>query len=189
MSFVIPFGNRGNQCYNDITPHDMYSSLNCALSGAFLLGGGWCVVMWGRCPSSTVDMAQADSPLALLVFLRTLSLHLQICWQVVPGRKFFLSAQALGWSVPVVFLAIALSLTGVSFRFGESCHINSRNGVQTFWGPMLAMAAASIVTQSITFVSRPRPPISPCADPGTALATSAKSTSAACLRTSRRPPR
>lgn len=69
---------------------------------------------------------------------------------MVPGRKFFLSAQALGWSVPVVFLAIALSLTGVSFRFGESCHINSRNGIQTYWGPMLAVAAASIVTQSIT---------------------------------------
>ena len=72
---------------------------------------------------------------------------------MVPGRKFFLSAQALGWSVPVVFLAIALSLTGVSFRFGESCHINSRNGIQTYWGPMLAVAAASIVTQSITFAT------------------------------------
>lgn len=85
-------------------------------------------------------------------FLRTLSLHLQICWQVVPGRKFFLTSQGFGWSIPVIFLAIALSLTGVSFRFGESCHINSKNGVQTFWGPMLAMAAASIVTQTITSV-------------------------------------
>jgi hypothetical protein len=86
------------------------------------------------------------------VFLRTLSLHLQICWQVVPGRKFFLGSQAAGWSIPVIFLAIALSITGVSFRFGESCHINSDHGIQTFWGPMLAMAAASIVTQSITSV-------------------------------------
>jgi len=109
----------------------MYSSINCALSGAFLLGGGWCTVMW--------------------VFLRTLSLHLQICWQVIPGRRFFLTAQAAGWSIPVVFLAVALSITGVSFRFGESCHINSKAGLQTFWGPLLAVAAASIVTQSITF--------------------------------------
>ncbi|KAF8544242.1 hypothetical protein BDD12DRAFT_816298 [Trichophaea hybrida] len=131
MSFVIPVGDPGDRCFDEITPHDMYSSLNCALSGAFLLGGGWCIVMWS--------------------FLRTLSLHLQICWQVVPGRKFFLTSQAIGWSIPVIFLAIALSLTGVSFRFGESCHINSKDGVQTFWGPMLAMAAASIVTQSITF--------------------------------------
>lgn len=87
-----------------------------------------------------------------VVFLRTLSLHLQICWQAVPGRRFFLTSQAAGWSVPVVFLAVALSVTGVSFRFGESCHINSKDGLQTFWGPLLAVAAASIVTQAITFV-------------------------------------
>lgn len=131
MSFVIPLGNQKTQCFDKITPHDMYSSINCALSGAFLLGGGWSTVMW--------------------VFLRTLSLHLQICWQAVPGRRFFLTSQAAGWSIPVVFLAVALSVTGVSFRFGESCHINSKNGLQTFWGPLLAVAAASIVTQSITF--------------------------------------
>lgn len=70
---------------------------------------------------------------------------------MVPGRKFFLTAQAVGWTIPVVFLAVALSITGVSFRFGESCHINSKDGVETFWGPMLAVAAASVVTQSITF--------------------------------------
>ncbi|KAG0127667.1 hypothetical protein HOY82DRAFT_567604 [Tuber indicum] len=131
VSFIIPMGSSSTQCFDKITPHDMYSSINCALSGAFLLGGGWCTVMW--------------------VFLRTLSLHLQICWQVIPGRRFFLTAQAAGWSIPVVFLAVALSITGVSFRFGESCHINSKAGLQTFWGPLLAVAAASIVTQSITF--------------------------------------
>lgn len=58
MSFVIPFGTPGNQCYNAITPHDMYSSLSCALSGAFLLGGGWCVVMWGQWPSSSPNSCQ-----------------------------------------------------------------------------------------------------------------------------------
>lgn len=47
MSPVIPMGNQSSQCFDKITPHDMYSSINCALSGAFLLGGGWCTVMWG----------------------------------------------------------------------------------------------------------------------------------------------
>lgn len=151
-----------HQCYDPITPHDMYSSVNCALSGALVLGGGWCAVMWGMWalqPSTTAAAAatvrSADSS---LVFLRALSLHLQICWQVVPGRKFFLGAQMAGWSIPVVFLAAAMSVTGVSFRFGESCHINSKHGIQTFWGPMLATAAASIVTQSVTSVP-------PSADP------------------------
>lgn len=156
MSFVIPLGNPKTQCYDKITPHDMYSSINCALSGAFLLGGGWSTVMWGMCPSTWDDIyiyVYIGGVLAnkKSVFLRTLSLHLQICWQAVPGRRFFLAAQAAGWSVPVVFLAVALSVTGVSFRFGESCHINSKNGLETFWGPLLAVAAASIVTQAITF--------------------------------------
>lgn len=132
MSFVIPMGSRSGQCYDPITPHDMYSSASCALSGAFVLGGGWCVACW--------------------ILIRSLSLHLQICWQMVPGRRFFLAAQAIGWSVPVIFLAIALGITGVSFRFGDSCHINSKDSLKTFWGPLLATAAASVVTQVITFI-------------------------------------
>jgi len=125
-------GTKSGQCYDSITPHDMYSSANCALSGALVLGGGWCVACW--------------------ILLRSLSLHLQICWQVVPGRRFFLAAQAIGWSVPVVFLAIALGVTGVSFRFGDSCHINSKDSLKTFWGPLLGTAAASVITQVITYV-------------------------------------
>lgn len=151
MSFVIPLGNPKTQCYDKITPHDMYSSINCALSGAFLLGGGWSTVMWGMC-EHIWEGCLGFWLIMTVVFLRTLSLHLQICWQAVPGRRFFLTSQAAGWSVPVVFLAVALSVTGVSFRFGESCHINSKDGLQTFWGPLLAVAAASIVTQAITFV-------------------------------------
>lgn len=46
-SFVIPMGTKNNQCFDLITPHDMYSNASCALSGAFLLGGAWCVAMWG----------------------------------------------------------------------------------------------------------------------------------------------
>lgn len=130
MSFVIPMGERNGQCIDAITPHDMHSSISCALSGAFLLGGAWCVAIW--------------------IFLRTLSLHLQICWQMVPGRKFFLASQAIGWSLPVVFLAIVLSITGVSFRFGDSCHINSKDSLKTFWGPLLATAACSVVAQLVT---------------------------------------
>lgn len=119
----------------------------------YWVGGG--LLLCGVCahPPGTIYIYILGGFLAnnKLVFLRTLSLHLQICWQAVPGRRFFLAAQAAGWSVPVVFLAVALSVTGVSFRFGESCHINSKNGLETFWGPLLAVAAASIVTQAITF--------------------------------------
>jgi 7 transmembrane receptor (Secretin family) len=124
-------GSKPDQCFNAITPNDMRSNTSCAFSGAFILFGGWAAVMW--------------------VFWRALSLHLQICWEVVPGKAFFYSALAFGWGIPAVGLALALSLTGVSFRFGNVCHINHTNGLQDFWGPLLAFAAGSLIIQAITF--------------------------------------
>lgn len=110
----------------------MRSDVSCAFSGAFLLFGGWTAVTW--------------------VFWRALSLHLQICWEVVPGTTFFYTALGFGWGIPAVGLALALSLTGVSFRFGNVCHINHTNSLQVFWGPLLAFAAASLIIQTFTLV-------------------------------------
>jgi hypothetical protein len=92
--------------------------------------GGWGAVIW--------------------VFWRALSIHLQICWEVVPGSAFFYSALAFGWGIPAVGLATSLSVTGVSYRFGNVCHINHYNGLQDFWGPLLAFAALGMVLQFIT---------------------------------------
>jgi hypothetical protein len=108
----------------------MKSSGVCAASGAFLLFGGWGAVIW--------------------VFLRALSLHLQICWEVIPGNRFFLSSLIVGWGIPVVALTIVLALTGVSFRFGNVCHVNHKLALQDFWGPLLAFAAIGMVLQFIT---------------------------------------
>ena len=84
-------------------------------------------------------------------FLRSLSIHLQICWQVVPGKKFFWSSLIAGWGLPGLFLAITLPLTGVSYRFGDTCHINHSESVQDYWGPLLAFAAISTILQFVTF--------------------------------------
>ncbi|KAI9828780.1 MAG: hypothetical protein M1832_001885 [Thelocarpon impressellum] len=123
MGFIIPLGTRPKQCYNDITPNDMFSSLNCAMSGAFLLA----------------------------VFMRALTLHLQICWQVITGRKFFICALLAGWGIPAAFVTLAMSLTGVSYRFGNTCHINHSKALQDFWGPLLAFAGATMIIQFATF--------------------------------------
>ncbi|KAI9838433.1 MAG: hypothetical protein M1837_002488 [Sclerophora amabilis] len=131
LGFIVPLGVKPSQCYNDITPNDMYSDMTCAVSGFFLIAGGWCGVMW--------------------VFLRALSLHLQICWRVVPGQKFFYGAQIAGWGIPAVFVAIAFTLTGVSYRFGDTCHINHRYALYDFWIPLLAFTGAAIVLQFATF--------------------------------------
>ena len=83
-------------------------------------------------------------------FLRSLSLHLQICWKVVPGPKLFWGALVVGLGVPILVAALALSITGVSYRFGDACHINHENALQDYWGPLLAFAAVSTVLQFIT---------------------------------------
>lgn len=46
IAFIIPLGVKPDQCYNQITPNDMHSSLSCAFTGSLLLLGGWMVVVW-----------------------------------------------------------------------------------------------------------------------------------------------
>ena len=89
--------------------------------------------------------------LIILGFLRSLSIHLQICWQVVPGRKFFWGSVLAGWGFPALFIAIALPVTGTSYRFGNTCHINHQKALQDYWGPLLAFAAISTILQFATF--------------------------------------
>lgn len=131
LGFVIPLVARPEQCYNEITPHSMKTSQVCGASGAFLLLGGWAGVMW--------------------VFLRSVSLHLQICWQVLVGRSFMIYAQAAGWGVPILGLTLALVFSGVSFRFGATCHINHQNSLADFWIPLLLFAGITVIVTFATF--------------------------------------
>ncbi|KAF1959309.1 hypothetical protein CC80DRAFT_324984 [Byssothecium circinans] len=132
LGFVIPFGVKPNQCHDEITPNDMFSDLTCAFSGAFLIAGGLSMAVW--------------------IFIRALSMHLQICWDVMPGKRFFYAAQTLGWSVAAGFFTATMSVTGVSYRFGELCHVNSAQSIKDFWGPLLAIAGAATLVQLATFV-------------------------------------
>ncbi|WDK13783.1 hypothetical protein CGRA01v4_05063 [Colletotrichum graminicola] len=131
LGFIVPLADQPEQCYNEITPHSMKSSKVCGASGALLLLGGWAGVMW--------------------VFLRSLSLHLQICWQVVVGRTFMIFAQATGWGIPLIGIVVALVFSGVSFRFGATCHINHKNSLADFWIPLLVFAGLTVIIQFATF--------------------------------------
>jgi hypothetical protein len=51
LAFVIPLGAEPDQCYDGITPSDMYTSMTCAWSGAFLLAGALAGSMWSECVS------------------------------------------------------------------------------------------------------------------------------------------
>ncbi|KAI0195926.1 hypothetical protein F4808DRAFT_323664 [Astrocystis sublimbata] len=131
LGFIIPLAAKPEECFNEITPHGQDSSATCAASGAFLLLGGWGGVIW--------------------VFLRALSLHLQICWQMVVGRSYMWFSQAIGWGIPVVGLILLLIFSGVSFRFGGTCHINHANSLADFWIPLLIFAGLTVVIQFATF--------------------------------------
>lgn len=85
------------------------------------------------------------------VFLRSLSLHLQICWQVVVGRNFMWFSQAVGWGIPAIGIIVALVASGVSFRFGTTCHINHQNSLADLWIPLLVFAGLTIILQFATF--------------------------------------
>jgi hypothetical protein len=108
----------------------MKSNLTCAFSGASLVLGGLLTTAW--------------------VTIRSLSMHLQICWDVVPGIKFFYLANGLGWGFPLVVFVICMSLTGVSYRFGDTCHLNANHSMGDFWAPMLACAGIAAFLQFAT---------------------------------------
>ncbi|KAG9507463.1 hypothetical protein J7337_001015 [Fusarium musae] len=109
----------------------MQTSKVCGASGTFLLLGGWAGIMW--------------------VFLRSVSLHLQICWQVLVGKNFMIFAQAAGWGVPILGITLALVFSGVSFRFGATCHINHENSLADFWIPLLLFAGLTVIITFATF--------------------------------------
>ena len=131
IGFTIPLSAEPDQCFNEITPNDMYSSNECAWSGAFIIAGGLCATMW--------------------IFIRALSMNLQICWDIVPGRKFFYVSQAIGWGIPAVLFTATLTVTGVSFRFGAACHVNHDRSMGDFWGPLMAFAGLAGILQVCTF--------------------------------------
>ncbi|QIW95887.1 hypothetical protein AMS68_001405 [Peltaster fructicola] len=131
IGFIIPLAAPPDQCYNAITPNDMYSSMACAWSGAFLVAGGLCTTMW--------------------ITLRAVSMNLQICWDIIPGRKFLYVSQTLGWGIPAVLFVVTMLVTGVSYRFGSACHVNHKNALGAFWIPLLVMVGIAIISQVWTF--------------------------------------
>ncbi|KKK26811.1 hypothetical protein ARAM_002370 [Aspergillus rambellii] len=130
IAFIIPLGVKPEQCHNIITPNDMYSSLSCAFTGAMLLFGGWVVVVWS--------------------FIRTIAFHLQVCWEVIIGTKFMWGSFICGWGIPIIGTIVMLTLTGVSYRFGEVCHINIQSSLHDYWIPIMIFATAALFVQFAT---------------------------------------
>ena len=56
-----------------------------------------------------------------------------------------------GWGIPILVSACSLANTGVSYRFGDTCHINHHQALEDYWGPILFFGAAAALLQFATF--------------------------------------
>ena len=130
LGFIVPWAKKPDQCYNEITPNNEQSDLTCAFGGALVVCGGAAINMW--------------------ILIRALFMHLQICWNIEPGVIFFWAAQAAGWLITVLLVATEVSMSGVSFRFGDYCHVNHDHSLATLWGPLLGLAGLSLLLQLST---------------------------------------
>ena len=77
-------------------------------------------------------------------------MHLQIVWDINPGKRFFYGAQIVGWGIPAILFTATITLTGVSFRLGDQCHINHEDSLAVFWGPLLGLAGIAMLIQIAT---------------------------------------
>ena len=104
--------------------------------------------MWGTCRTVLVQTHVAD--LMIKVFLRSLTLHLHVCWQLVTGQRFVIVSQLVGWGVPIIIVSESLAFTGVSYRFGNVCHVNHQNSLGDFWIPALVFTGSAALVQFAT---------------------------------------
>ena len=66
------------------------------------------------------------------------------------GDTFMYAALIFGWAVPIAAFTVMMVFTGVSYRFGQVCHINVDYSAKDYWIPLLAFAGAAIILQVAT---------------------------------------
>lgn len=130
LSFAIPVTTDPPMCYDAITPHDMKSSLSCAWTGSLVTLGGVGSVVW--------------------VFLRSLWLHIRIFWDRDPGKIFKIGSIVVGTIIPLVYLIAVLSVTGFSYRMGQTCLPNHEHAIVTFWIWLVIFAVLAFLLQTFT---------------------------------------
>ena len=63
----------------------------------------------------------------------------------------FWGALIAGWGIPILIASSSLAVTGVSYRFGDTCHINHNQALADYWSPILFFGAAATILQFATF--------------------------------------
>ena len=84
------------------------------------------------------------------VLLRSLWTNMRVCWDIKHDSSYMWVAQAIGWGLPAVFLAISLPITGVSYRLGSTCIPNPSHEFVTWFGWLITFACLAAVIQFTT---------------------------------------
>ncbi|KAK5133434.1 hypothetical protein LTR08_007773 [Meristemomyces frigidus] len=130
MAFIIPLGTKPEFCHDAVTPNDMHSDASCAWSGVLLEAGAMAGTVW--------------------ILLRSLWIHLRVCYDVRHTPAFVWISHAIGWSISALFLAISLPITGVSYRLGSTCLPNQQNAFATWFGWLIAFGCLAALFQAGT---------------------------------------
>ncbi|KAM3423785.1 hypothetical protein BST61_g1189 [Cercospora zeina] len=131
LGFIVPLARQPDQCFDPVTPHGQSSDLTCAFSGAFLAFGLMFYVVW--------------------VLIRSLFMHVQVCWNRIPDRISYIAANVAAFSITISLTTATLAHSGVSYRFGGYCHINVRS-LATYWGWLFGFGGTACVLQIATMI-------------------------------------
>ncbi|KAL6236252.1 hypothetical protein BDW75DRAFT_117297 [Aspergillus navahoensis] len=132
LAFTIPLGNSDHHCHDAITPNDWVSDTTCAFTGSLMHYGVWVLVIG--------------------CFFRSLSLYLQLIWDVEPGKRFRIVSLLSIFGGSLGLLGIALGVSGVSYQVGDMCYISYPGSIGSFWGPLIGVAFVSWLIQMFIMV-------------------------------------
>lgn len=131
LGFIIPLARQPDQCFDPITPNGQSTNVTCAFSGAFIAFGLMTYVTW--------------------ILVRSLFMHLHVCWNITPGSRSYWAANIGAWSTIIALTTATLAHAGVSYRFGGYCHVNV-GSLDTYWGWLLGFGGVSLILQVATFI-------------------------------------
>lgn len=146
---MIPSRGQPKQCYNDITANDMRHDAIAALTGLVMLWGAWVVVISSE-HSKALRCETWSNSLNFKAFFRSIALHMTVCWELKPGQLFKCVSLTTTFVGSSALVAIVLSVSGVEYTFGRIAYITPGVDRGSFWGPLLGVAAASLLQQFFT---------------------------------------
>ncbi|KAL2833839.1 hypothetical protein BDW59DRAFT_156641 [Aspergillus cavernicola] len=117
LAFIIPSKSQPQQCYDDITSHNAISSLDCRATSATLF----------------------------LDLFRSISLHLNVCWESKPGPIFMISTLIFTYGGSISLVIIGLSIASVSYQVSKVWFLNHMKSTATSWGPILEVVITLMV--------------------------------------------